>query len=50
MRADKIGILICLASIITIAHTYAQGNPANNFFIIPEVTSGSQVSEHVKDI
>jgi len=50
MKTHKIGILLCLTSIITIAHTYAQGNPANNFFIIPEVTSGGQVARDVEDV
>ena len=50
MTPKKICLLLCLAGTISIAHTYAQGNPANNFFIIPEVTSGGQVTTDVDDV
>ncbi len=50
MTPKKICLLLCLAGTISITHTYAQGNPANNFFIIPEVTSGGQVASDVKKV
>lgn len=50
MTPKKICLLLCLAGTISITHTYAQGNPANNFFIIPEATSGGQVTTDVDDV
>lgn len=49
MTTKKIGLLLCLASIITIANTYAN-NTENNFFIIPKSTNAAQESGYIHDI